>query len=63
MAKSAQRDRTEGTLDRIGGRVLEMVGKLTGRRKHKAKGKAARLRGSARSKKGRTKRGMRRATR
>lgn len=63
MPKSSRRDRTEGALDRIGGRVLEMFGKLTGRRKHKAKGKAARLRGSARSRKGRAKRGARRATR
>ena len=60
MPKSSRRDRAEGALDRIGARVLEMVGKLTGRRKHKAKGKAARLRGAVRSKKGGIKR---RATR
>jgi len=63
MAKSSQRDRTEGVLDRIGGRLLEMFGTLTGRKRHKAKGKAARLRGSTRSRKGRAKRGLRRATR
>lgn len=63
MPKSSRRDRTEGALDRLGGRVLELVGKVTGRKSQKAKGKTARLRGSARSKKGRTKRGVRRATR
>jgi uncharacterized protein YjbJ (UPF0337 family) len=56
MAKSARRNQTEGTLDRIAGRVLEMIGKLTGRTSTKAKGKGARFRGSARSTKGRTKR-------
>jgi uncharacterized protein YjbJ (UPF0337 family) len=63
MAKSSQRDRTEGVLDRIGGRVLEAFGALTGRKRHKAKGKAARLRGAARSRKGRAKRRARRAAR
>jgi uncharacterized protein YjbJ (UPF0337 family) len=63
MAKSSRRDQAEGVLDRIGGRVMEMFGRLTGRKRHKAKGKAARLRGSARSRKGRAKRGARRATR
>jgi uncharacterized protein YjbJ (UPF0337 family) len=56
MAKSARRNQTEGTLDRIAGRVLEMIGKLTGRTSTKAKGKGARFRGSARSTKGRAKR-------
>jgi len=56
MPKSARRNQTEGTADRIGGRVMELVGKLTGRKSTKAKGKAARFRGSARSTAGRTKR-------
>ncbi len=56
MAKSSRRNRTEGTLDRIGGTVMELVGRLTGRKTTKAKGKAARFRGSARSTKGRAKR-------
>ncbi len=56
MAKSARRNQTEGTLDRIAGRVLELVGKLTGRTSTKTKGKGARVRGSARSTKGRAKR-------
>jgi uncharacterized protein YjbJ (UPF0337 family) len=56
MAKSSRRDRTEGKLDRMGATVMEFVGKLTGRKSTKAKGKAARFRGSARSTKGRAKR-------
>jgi uncharacterized protein YjbJ (UPF0337 family) len=59
MAKSARRNQTEGALDRLGGRVMEMVGKVTGRKSTKAKGKAARGRGSARSAKGRGKRAVR----
>jgi uncharacterized protein YjbJ (UPF0337 family) len=59
MAKSARRNQTEGTFDRLGGRVLEMIGKLTGRKSKTAKGKAARTRGSARSAKGRAKRAAR----
>jgi uncharacterized protein YjbJ (UPF0337 family) len=57
--KSARRDKAEGTVDRIAGRVLEAVGKLTGNRKAGAKGKAARGRGAGRSAKGRVKRGRR----
>jgi uncharacterized protein YjbJ (UPF0337 family) len=53
--KSARRDKTEGTIDRMAGRVLEAFGKLTGNRKSSAKGKAARGRGAGRSAKGRVK--------
>ncbi len=56
MAKSSRRNQTEGTLDRMAGRVLEVVGKLTGRTSTKAKGKGARFRGSARKTTGRAKR-------
>jgi uncharacterized protein YjbJ (UPF0337 family) len=59
MAKSARRNQSEGTLDRLGGRILEMFGKLTGRKSTTAKGKAARMRGSARATKGRAKRAAR----
>ena len=59
MAKSARRNQSEGTLDRLGGRILEMIGKLTGRKSTTAKGKAARTRGSARATKGRAKRAAR----
>jgi uncharacterized protein YjbJ (UPF0337 family) len=48
MAKS-RRDKAEGTLDKLAGRVLEAFSKLTGRRSTAAKGKAARGRGHARS--------------
>jgi len=56
MAKSARRDKTEGGLDKLAGRVLEAWSKLTGDRSAGAKGKAARGRGAARSKKGGIKR-------
>ena len=56
MAKSGRRDKAEGTLDKLAGRVLETFSKLTGRRSTRAKGKAARGRGAARSGKGRFKR-------
>jgi uncharacterized protein YjbJ (UPF0337 family) len=52
MLKSSRRDKAEGTVDRIAGRVLELVSKVTGNRTTKAKGKAARGRGRARSAKG-----------
>jgi len=56
MFKSAKRDKTEGAIDRIAGRVLEVVGAITGRSSHKAKGKAARTRGTVRGKRGDVKR-------
>jgi uncharacterized protein YjbJ (UPF0337 family) len=59
MFKSSERDRTEGAVDRIAGRVLEAVGALTGRRSQKAKGKAARARGRFRTERGNVKRGHR----
>jgi uncharacterized protein YjbJ (UPF0337 family) len=59
MAKTARRNQSEGKLDRLGGRVLEMIGRLTGRKSTTAKGKGARARGSARSAKGRAKRAAR----
>jgi uncharacterized protein YjbJ (UPF0337 family) len=55
MAKSAKRDRSEGTLDKMTGKVLEVLGKVTGRPTTKAKGKAALGRGHARTAKGRAK--------
>jgi uncharacterized protein YjbJ (UPF0337 family) len=56
MAKSRRRDKAEGTLDKLAGRVLEALSKLTGRRSTAAKGRAARGRGRARSGKGGLKR-------
>jgi uncharacterized protein YjbJ (UPF0337 family) len=54
--KSARRNKAEGGLDKIAGRVLDAVGKLTGKRSTRAKGKAARARGRGRKAKGRAKR-------
>jgi uncharacterized protein YjbJ (UPF0337 family) len=59
MFKSSRRDQTEGVLDRLAGRVLEAIGRLTGRRSYQAKGKAARGRGAMRGRKGRMKRAAR----
>ena len=53
--KSRRRDKSEGTMDRIAGRVMETIGKVTGNNKTKAKGKAGRTRGAGRSAKGRAK--------
>jgi uncharacterized protein YjbJ (UPF0337 family) len=55
MAKSARRDKAEGALDKLAGRVLEAFSRLTGKRSTAAKGKAARVRGAGRSAKGRFK--------
>jgi uncharacterized protein YjbJ (UPF0337 family) len=57
--KSAKRNSAEGTLDRMAGRLMEMFGKVTGRTSTKAKGKAARTRGSGRRQTGRAKRATR----
>jgi len=46
--KSAKRNSTEGALDRMAGRVMEMIGKLTGRTSTRATGRAARTRGTGR---------------
>jgi uncharacterized protein YjbJ (UPF0337 family) len=54
--KSARRDRAEGTIDQLAGRMLETIGRLTGRRSYTAKGKAARARGAVRRRKGQVKR-------
>jgi uncharacterized protein YjbJ (UPF0337 family) len=53
--KSGSRDKTEGFVDRVAGRVLELWSKLTGKKSAGAKGKAARARGKGRSAKGRAK--------
>ena len=53
--KSGRRNKSEGTIDKIAGRVLEAVGKVTGNNKTKAKGKAARGRGTGRKAAGRAK--------
>jgi uncharacterized protein YjbJ (UPF0337 family) len=55
MARTARRDKAEGGLDKVAGRVLEAWSKLTGNRSAGAKGKAARSRGATRSARGRAK--------
>jgi uncharacterized protein YjbJ (UPF0337 family) len=55
MGKSARRNKAEGGLDKLAGRVLEAFSKLTGNRSAGAKGKAARGRGAGRSATGRFK--------
>lgn len=67
--KSSRRNKAEGRLDRIGGRLLELVSRVTGRSarqkatgkpaRQKAKGKAARARGTARTRKGQAKQRVR----
>jgi uncharacterized protein YjbJ (UPF0337 family) len=57
--KSGRRDKAEGTIDRVAGRVMEAFAKLTGRHGTGAKGKAARGRGAGRTAKGRAKRSVR----
>ena len=54
--KSSRRDKTEGTIDRVAGRVLELFASLTGKHKARATGKAAGARGRGRKAKGNTKR-------
>jgi len=53
--KSGRRNKSEGAIDKIAGRVLEAVGKVTGNNKTKAKGRAARGRGTGRKATGRAK--------
>ncbi len=60
MARTARRDSTDGMLDRVAGRAMEARGAMTGNRKTKSKGRAARLRGQSRTAKGRFKRRSRR---
>jgi len=56
--RSARSDKARGRADRIVGRAMDAFGRLTGRRRTQATGKAARLRGAGRSQKGRAKRGQ-----
>ena len=58
--KSGSRNKAEGTVDRIAGRVLAAWGRLTGNKKARAKGGAARGRGGMRSASGSAKKTARR---
>jgi uncharacterized protein YjbJ (UPF0337 family) len=55
VMKSGKRDRTEGALYKVGGRVLEAVGSITGDRKKKVKGHLGKGKGSAKDGEGRFK--------
>lgn len=57
--KSAKRNSAEGTLDRIAGRLMEMFAKVTGRQSTRAKGRAARARGTGRRQTGKTRKAAR----
>jgi uncharacterized protein YjbJ (UPF0337 family) len=57
--KSRRRNSAEGTFDKVAGRVLEAIGKVTGSNSTKAKGRGARGRGAGRKATGRA-RGVRR---
>jgi uncharacterized protein YjbJ (UPF0337 family) len=54
--RSGRQDSAAGTMDKVGGRILELVGKVTGKKSTSAKGKAARGRGAGRTAKGKAKR-------
>jgi uncharacterized protein YjbJ (UPF0337 family) len=54
--RSAREDNFKGRIDKIAGRVLVAFGRLTGNRKARVTGRAARARGTGRSFKGRLKR-------
>jgi uncharacterized protein YjbJ (UPF0337 family) len=45
-------------MDRMGGRILETIGRMTGRTSDKVKGKAMRTRGETKRGKGRVKRAV-----
>jgi uncharacterized protein YjbJ (UPF0337 family) len=55
--RSARQDHAAGKADTLAGKLLELVGRVTGDRKTSAKGKAARSRGAGRTAKGRVKEG------
>jgi len=56
MARNQRGRGGNSVIDRFAGRALETWGSMTGNRKTKAKGRAARLRGQGRTAKGRFKR-------
>ncbi len=53
--KNSKRDQAEGALYKVGGRLLEMVGSLTGDRKKQIKGRLGRGKGTAKGNEGRLK--------
>ena len=55
VAKSSEQDKAEGTLYKVGGRVLQAIGSLTGDRKKKIKGHLGRGKGAVKDREGRLK--------
>ncbi len=55
VAKSSEQDKAEGTLYKVGGRVLQGIGSLTGDRKKKVKGRLGRGKGAVKDREGRLK--------
>ncbi len=55
MAKSSERDKAEGALYKVGGRILQGIGSLTGDRKKKIKGRLGRGKGAVKDREGRLK--------
>ncbi len=53
--KRGKRDKAEGALYKVGSRVLEAVGSLTGGRKKKVKGRLGRAKGTTKDGEGRLK--------
>jgi uncharacterized protein YjbJ (UPF0337 family) len=59
MARTRNRRKPEGTLDKLAGRAVETFARLTGRRNAAVAGKGMRARGKALSAKGGMRRGRR----
>jgi uncharacterized protein YjbJ (UPF0337 family) len=55
MAKSSEQDKAEGALYKVGGRILQTIGTLSGDRKKRVKGRLGRGKGSVKDSEGRLK--------
>jgi uncharacterized protein YjbJ (UPF0337 family) len=55
MAKSSERDKAEGALYKVGGRILQSIGSLAGDRKKKVTGRLGRGKGTVKDREGRLK--------
>jgi len=53
--KSSERDKTEGALYKVGGRVLQAIGSLSGDRMKKIKGRLGRGKGTVKDRESRLK--------
>ena len=55
IVTSSERDKAEGALYKVGGRVLQAIGSLTGDRKKEIKGRLGRGKGAIKDREGRLK--------